>query len=217
MAELLGIRGYARYLGVTPNAVLRAVQSDRIPYTRDEKNRPKIDPAVADPAWAANTSHGHRRRENGIDGQGVAPGASDVPVKRGRGRPRKNPLPAPPPPAIVPPAPVEDPGGEDDDDGDDGSGGPNFTQSNAREKFWKAKMAELKFREAEGELIPIETVKREWMSILSAVRSKMLAVPSKVKLRVPALTADDVMTLQDLIGEALADLAAQETEPSGSD
>lgn len=106
-----------------------------------------------------------------------------------------------PPPTSTPPADTDD----GDEDGDGGS--PNFTASNAREKYWKAKMAELKFREADGELIDIQTVKKEWTAILSTVRGKLLAVPSKVKLRVPALTADDVMTLQDMIREALEELA----------
>lgn len=196
----MGLREYARHCNCSPNAVSRAIESGRITVERDEKGRPRINPEIADAQWAVNTSHGHRRRANGIDGAGVQPGTV---VTRRRGRPPKIVPPVQPPPGDDEPDP------EDDDDG----GSPNLTRSNAREKFWKAKMARLKYLEAEGMLVPVEQVKAEWSAILSAVRGKLLAVPSKVKLRVPALTADDVMKLQDLIREALEDLASQATAP----
>lgn len=65
---LVNLSEYGRKRGVSTEAVRRAIQSGRIKnaVSRDAKGNPKIDPAIADQEWEANTSdnRGWNAREN---------------------------------------------------------------------------------------------------------------------------------------------------------
>lgn len=60
---------------------------------------------------------------------------------------------------------------------------------------------------ARGEMVPAADVEREWSSILRNVRSRMLAVPSRVAARVPTLTKADVALVEHEVAAALTELA----------
>lgn len=75
-----------------------------------------------------------------------------------------------------------------------------------RDKHWKAKLSELKYKEAVGELIQASEVRREWTETLSQCRTKLLALPSQVRQAIPALTLDDVVIVENLVRQALEDL-----------
>jgi phage terminase Nu1 subunit (DNA packaging protein) len=49
-------------------------------------------------------------------------------------------------------------------------------------------------------------VEREWSSILSGIRARLLAVPSRAAQRLPHLTAHDVAEVDREIRDALAEL-----------
>ncbi len=96
------------------------------------------------------------------------------------------------------------------------TGEPAFDQTvaggAARQKHWNAKLAELKFKAAAGELVSAAEVRGEWSDILSQVRNKLLGVPTRVKQALPALTPADVVLIEDLLREALEDLVSAETK-----
>lgn len=60
--QLLSLRAYARERGVNLSAVQKAIATNRISVTLDEKGRKKIDPAVADIQWAQNTRPDQQER-----------------------------------------------------------------------------------------------------------------------------------------------------------
>lgn len=58
-----------------------------------------------------------------------------------------------------------------------------------------------------GSLVPAEEVKREWASVLRAVRSKILAVPSRVRQSLAHLTAHDVEAIDAELRRTLEGIA----------
>lgn len=55
MRELLSMRAYARRRGVSVEAVSKAVKRGRISTVEDADGKRKIDPAIADVQWTANS------------------------------------------------------------------------------------------------------------------------------------------------------------------
>lgn len=79
----------------------------------------------------------------------------------------------------------------------------NIAEGAEAQKFWQAKLAELKFRKEAKELVQASEVEAEWAKLLGEVRSKLLGVPTRVKQAAPHLTVADVVLVESLIREAL--------------
>jgi phage terminase Nu1 subunit (DNA packaging protein) len=77
----------------------------------------------------------------------------------------------------------------------------------AEEKKWKAKKAELEFRESAVELVSGATAENEVAKICSEVKSKMLGVASRAKSQLPHLTPADVECIDLIVREALEALS----------
>ena len=60
-----------------------------------------------------------------------------------------------------------------------------------------------------GELVPLEDVRADVFEAYSIVRTRLLGVPARAKQRLPHLGAGDVATLDELIREALEELAGR--------
>jgi len=58
-----------------------------------------------------------------------------------------------------------------------------------------------------GELVEVEGIRGRYAGMVTAAKSKLLGVPSKAKGRLPHLVIEDIETLEELIHEALAELA----------
>lgn len=84
----------------------------------------------------------------------------------------------------------------------------DIATSTERLKAAQADLAELKYREAAGELVPAVDVTREWAQLLSQVRTKLLGIPTRLKQAIPTLSVADVVLVEDLVRESLEDLAA---------
>lgn len=196
---------YARRRGCSTMAVSRAIARGRLVQSvvRDARGDPKItDPELADREWEASTdlskAPGYvRERAEGISAPpSVAP--PDAPPSAA--------VPPRPAPRVVPPPP--EPEGEDPD----APPGLSLALESAREKHWKAKIAEQEFREREGELVEARMVELKLSGVYSQVRTKLLGVPSRARQALPHLTAGDVAVLEDLVREALEDLVEPEPE-----
>lgn len=91
--------------------------------------------------------------------------------------------------------------------------GPALSDSSAEEKRWRAKIAELKYREADGELVRSSVVERLWAAEIVATKTKILGIPARVRLRAPALTDGDIALIEEEVRAALEDVAADQAVP----
>lgn len=82
--------------------------------------------------------------------------------------------------------------------------------SEARIKAAKASMVELDAQRKQGRLIPVEEARAAVMNDYAVVRTKLLGVPARAKHRAPHLTAADVAVIDELIREALEELATED-------
>jgi phage terminase Nu1 subunit (DNA packaging protein) len=196
----MSLRAYARHRGVSAMAVSDACKSGRL---KECVVREPPDPAtgkpgrvvgitssmLADAEWAANTDVSKapaKEQDKAAQREAVI----------GGGAPR-----AP----ETPPADGEE----------DVPEGTTVQNAGAAAKFWDAKLKELKFREAAGELVNAERVKRKLGGLFAAIKTKLLGIPSRMRQTMPHLTADDELAIEALIRESCQELAefTPPTEP----
>jgi hypothetical protein len=84
---------------------------------------------------------------------------------------------------------------------------PDYNISRARSEFEKANLLELERKTKEALLIPREQVEKAAASVAAIVRTKLLAVPTRARQRIPHLTLEEVAILDELQREALEELA----------
>lgn len=83
----------------------------------------------------------------------------------------------------------------------------SLSEASAREKHWKAKQAELEYLESAGLLVEAEPLEARMVELITQCKTKLLGVPSKAKHALPHLTHSDVRVIDELIRQALEDLA----------
>ncbi len=187
----ISCRAYAKRRGVSAAAVSEAIRSGRLVKSvvrGGEFGQPKIlDADLADREWEANTDP--QRRINAAGGVDPRALVAPVPVLiSGPPPPMLGTIDVPPPRVVAPAVPDE-------------------ATATQRLKAAQADLAELKFAEAAGELVPAADVERRLVDVFSACKSRLLAIPSRAKQALPHLTTADVLELDKLIREALEELA----------
>ena len=85
---------------------------------------------------------------------------------------------------------------------------PEYEESKARTEHLKAELLELERQEKEKSLVPVEEVNTMWQTIITNTRNKMLGVAAKAQQRLPDLDNSAVNCIDDIIREALEELAA---------
>ena len=85
--------------------------------------------------------------------------------------------------------------------------GETLAGAAAEEKRWKARQAELDYRREAGELVNAAAVAAVHVEEAIRVRTKILAVPNKLKARAPEVSHATVRILDDLLRQALEDIA----------
>jgi hypothetical protein len=88
--------------------------------------------------------------------------------------------------------------------------GGSFNENNAAKVYWQARQAQLDFERESGELIPAREVEAEWTTLLVAVRTRLMGIPTRLKQAVPEMTTGAVAEVEELIREALEELVATE-------
>lgn len=73
--------------------------------------------------------------------------------------------------------------------------------------YAQARLTETKLRKLSGELVEAAAVEAEWADVLRTVRAGMLAVPSRVAVRLPHLSRADVTEIEAEIRAALTEIA----------
>lgn len=188
----MSLRAYAKRRGVSAEAVSKAISVGRLKASVVLVNgAPKIaDPDLADREWGANT----RPRV-------------DLPPAVARTRP-------PPPGPSDPDAEPYDPSADPTPDSAAPGPLPDYYVSRAlreaalaRKEEALATLAELDVGVRKGELVPVEEARSAVIDKFSIVRTRIMGVPSRVAQRVPHVTPADVLLIDDLLREALEELA----------
>lgn len=90
--------------------------------------------------------------------------------------------------------------------GDPGSAA-SLAQERAKLAARQSELAELKAAQMRGELVPAVDVEARWRGALAGLRSRLLAVPSRVRTRRPHLSREEIEAVEQEIREALTELA----------
>lgn len=192
--EGLSVRAYARHRGVSHTAVQRAIARGRLSRSLGKNAAGEwriVNVELADQEFDAN---------------GDLTRAPAVIKEREAARHTGGTPPVPP----VPPAPDSDNEDEPSTDGDPGSvptGTMTLAEAAAQEKAWKARLAELQYREKTGELVDARAVEMKTVEVFTRCRTKLLGVPSKLKTRLPHLTPADLRAIDAELRAALEELA----------
>ena len=173
----MGIREYARYRGVAPSAVSKAIASGRITKEPDGS----IDPAKADAAWGRNTSPAQQRKPDP-----ESPKPMPLPVQI----PVKPTLPLQPAPRQVEPDP-----------GNGGVASPNYQVSRAIRETYNAKLTRLDYEERMGKLLKAEEVAADAYETARRVRDRLLGIPSRTAAVLASET--DAKTIERLLDQEL--------------
>lgn len=91
-----------------------------------------------------------------------------------------------------------------------GGAGEGVAGATERLRAAQANLAELEYAKAAGELVLAKDVERAVTDAFTAAKTKLLAIPSRVKQAIPHLTVEEVALVERLVREALEDLAASE-------
>jgi excisionase family DNA binding protein len=173
----------ARALGVTKEAVYAAVKTGRLPVVRTNDGRELVQSDTMRQEWAKNT----QKRI----GRGPKPPAGTV---------ERTPL-----------RPIEErlrsAAADSTHLGQTTEAIPDYDLSRARTEHLKAELLELERKQKEKILVKAEEVEAKWVEIITLARTKLLGIPTKAKQRIPDLDTDAISTLDDIVREALEDIA----------
>ena len=84
---------------------------------------------------------------------------------------------------------------------------PEYDESRARTEHLRAELLELERKQKEEDLVSMDEVRTSWENIIATARTKLLGVPTKAKQRIPDLDTNAMAHLDDIIREALEELA----------
>jgi hypothetical protein len=182
MRKKLSLSEFAKKIGVSRPAVVKAISSGRIPRElvgETELSTGRRVPVIIDPV---------RARSAFLDEGGLS---LVVPKS---------------PPANRAPATTESPDSDADaSDGDDGY--PTVSQSRRMFESYRALTARLEYEEKSGKMVDAQEFLAKYSSLIVVARTLLLGVPSKAKGRIPHLTVDDLEILTSLIRDTLDNVA----------
>lgn len=178
MAELVTKSEFARRKGVTPQAIDGAIKSQRIGVTHDGKGRPRLDFEIASEQWDKTA----RARVTNAQPKAAATITEEDIEEAEAGL-------------------LYD--GDDDENPD----AQQYFINRAVTEKYKAKRERQKYFQEKGELVRADDVKMAWTKITGAVKTRVQAIPAKVKIAIPRLTVDEMETLDDMIQESLSEIA----------
>ena len=228
---IMGVRAYSRHRGCSHTAVQKAIKEQRLVTSllRDKKGRPLIDSVKADIEWpkssnefiALSKAKLLKFQNDNPEEAHAAPEKLPEPVKDEP--PVEIKLPEPVKPEEPKPQPQKqtvksfDPDIEDATEGDDpghnfgervgDQASMDFGRARADKEKYAAKQAQIKYEKELGILVDAQAVEKKWIDVVSTVRTKILAISSKVRTRVPGLASSDYSTIERIVIEALQDLS----------
>lgn len=215
-------------IDVSGEAVRKAIASGRLvdSVRRDDKGRPSLDPDIALVEWKRNTNSGRGSASRGEGAAIPAPPAGPKTAARQIPKPDVSEPAAPAPARDAIGAAVAAWAGADmepdfarraraaerradagQDDQDDGAGDkPDLNNSRAWKEHYQSELARLQVEEKLGTLIDAKAAEERWSALIASCKTKLLAIPSKARSRLPKLDNSDVAMLEKLVREALEEL-----------
>lgn len=85
---------------------------------------------------------------------------------------------------------------------------PDYNVSRARSEHEKANLLEIERKTKEALLLPREQVEKAWANAVGIARTKLLAIPTRARQRIPHLSLDEVALIEELVRETLEDLSS---------
>ena len=85
---------------------------------------------------------------------------------------------------------------------------PDYNDSRARSEYEKANLLELDRKTKEGLLLPAGQVEKVWDTAVSTAKVKLLAVPTRLRQRIPHLSLEEIAIAESLIRECMEELVA---------
>jgi phage terminase Nu1 subunit (DNA packaging protein) len=175
MAELVPLREFGRMIGVSGEAVRKAVDSGRIPreamgeiVLKTGKTRPAIkNVQIAISSWGANTNENHAGQRGKV--------RADKAVEPEQREAKESPLPA---------------------------GASGFAKAKAVRETFQAKLAQLEYEEKSGKLISTEKVRIAQFTQGQLIREAVLNMPDRIAAQLAAelgreISAHVVRTVMD--------------------
>lgn len=84
---------------------------------------------------------------------------------------------------------------------------PPYTESQKRKAYEQANLLELDRKQKEALLLPADQVEKVWANSVTIARTKLLGVPTRLRQRIPHLAIEEIAIAEELIREALEELA----------
>lgn len=179
---LMGFRQYARHRGVTLRAVQKAIEAGRITVVGEGAER-RIDSAMADAAWRANTDPG---AQSLLYSAGPAARAASAPA--------------------IDPSRTESASARADDEPAPPDQTSEYRAERAKRERIRRERDEIELEELRGNLIALAEVEVTVYTAFRTLRDAMLQVGTRVKDRC-ASTADPFMVEQIIEAEVAATFA----------
>lgn len=197
MTEGAGLREFGRQVGVSGEAIRKAIKTGRIPaHMVGEKalSSGRKVPIIADvdrarAAFLGNTDPTQRREGARVGAGKKAANAEARGDHEAAARHRRE-LQEEEPPATA------------------NEELPSIAESRKISEAYKAKMARLEYEQESGKLVDAEEFRASFAEMVVSARTRLLGVPSKAKGRIPHLTVDEIGVLDELIREALEEVAS---------
>lgn len=192
----MSLREFGRSVDKTGEAVRKAIATGKIPADcvgeRKLKTGPgRMVPVIINPQRAAKC-WGQNVDPNQVRDKRVMSESRAAAHARARGEEPKPSTPAEPHPEV--PDLVE-------------GAVPPTAVSKAITAVYEAKKAKLLYEEKSGKLVNAEQIRLKYFGMIKAAQSKLRGVPSKAKGQIPTLTVRDIEILEELIDEAMRELA----------
>ena len=174
---------------MSAEAVSKAIETGRLhaSVVRDARGAPKIgDPELADREWGART----RPR---ID-HGARHGARAARAAQ---------------PDVAPASPADHGAAAALDDQREYHIARTARETaSARREAAQAEIVELELAQTRGELVPAKEMEERMVEVFTSCRTKLLGIPTRARQRDRSFSKSQLQLVEDLIREALEDLAA---------
>lgn len=192
----MGLREFGRMVDKTGEAVRKAIATGKIPAdcvgTRKLKTGPgRLVPVIINPTKAAKC-WGQNVDPNQVRDKRVMSESRAAAHARARGE--------------TPKPPTTDDESIEVPDVVEGQV-PSITTSKAITAAYEAKTAKLLFEEKSGKLVNAEQIRLKYFGMIKTAQTKLRGVPTKAKSKIPTLTVRDIEALEELIDEAMQELA----------
>lgn len=100
-----------------------------------------------------------------------------------------------------------------------GANSPVLSKEKARHEKYKADLAELELKKKRGDLLEVEFVKKDWGRMVTACKTRLLAIPAKVSPQLPGCENAREMErmIKQHINQALEELANESSDSATND